>query len=145
MPDRGFVRLNTRTIDALIRREVEQGTVALAADLGAIAVDEIREAMLASHGGRSYRRRGVSHQASAPGEPPAVDTGKLIGALTWGVGRAKNGRVAVDIGTTIEAPYIMFLEYGTAHMAARPSIGPAMRRLKGRLRRIKRRAWVAAP
>lgn len=30
--------------------------------------------------GRIYRRRGVSHQASAPGEAPATDSGTLVNA-----------------------------------------------------------------
>lgn len=33
-----------------------------------------------SRTGRIYRRRGVTHQASAPGEPPAFDIGRLTGS-----------------------------------------------------------------
>ena len=42
--------------------------------------------------GREYKRKGKIHKASAPGEPPAVDTGRLRGSISsnWtGSGMAK--------------------------------------------------------
>ena len=36
-----------------------------------------------SRSGRVYFRRGVAHQASAPGEPPASQTGKLSGSFGY--------------------------------------------------------------
>lgn len=65
--------------------------------------------------GRIYRRRGVSHQASAPGEPPASDTGRLV----------NSGRTEFDVpkllGRVIwSTDYAEPLEYGTQKMEPRP-------------------------
>jgi hypothetical protein len=38
----------------------------------------IRLILKTSKSGRIYTRRGVKHRASAPGEPPASDTGALV-------------------------------------------------------------------
>lgn len=62
-------------------------------------------------GGRSgavYKRRGVTHQASAPGEPPKTDTGTLASATFWKM--AGGNRLAVDIISN--TPYAPKLEFG---------------------------------
>jgi HK97 gp10 family phage protein len=65
--------------------------------------------------GRIYRRGGVSHQASAPGESPASDTGQLVASITTAVDSG-NLTGSVGFGTDHAAP----LEYGTRNMAPRP-------------------------
>ncbi len=70
--------------------------------------------------GHIYKREGKDHQASAPGEAPATDTGNLAGSiqatpvdeLTW------------DVGTNVE--YAPVLEMGGVHMQARPFLAPAV-------------------
>lgn len=70
--------------------------------------------------GRVYRRRGVQHQASAPGEPPASDTGRLVNSTTTDYDQAKL------MGTvTARTAYAAALEYGTVRMAPRPYARPA--------------------
>lgn len=76
------------------------------------------------------------HRASAPGEAPAIDTGRLvnaiqtkqIGPLTWMV---HTGRLR----------YAAILEYGSRRMAARPFLRPAAVKVKpwldARVREIK--------
>ena len=49
--------------------------------------------------GRIYRRGGVVHQASAPGEAPASDTGELRQSIVSVVSDTTNGSKA-QIGTT---------------------------------------------
>lgn len=71
--------------------------------------------------GRVYRRRGVTHQASAPGQPPASDTGRLV----------QSNRTEFDqaelTGTAIwSAAHAAALEHGTAKMAPRPFARPAL-------------------
>ncbi|MBX6352954.1 MAG: hypothetical protein IRZ10_06420 [Thermoflavifilum sp.] len=68
--------------------------------------------------GRTYRRGGRVHVASAPGSPPAIDTGTLANStraepvddLTWRISFATE--------------YAFYLEYGTRDMAARPFAKP---------------------
>ena len=65
--------------------------------------------------GRVYTRRGKRHQASAPGEAPATDTGSLVGSLA--IEPDPDG-----LGTKVVARsiYAAWLEFGTRRVAARP-------------------------
>jgi hypothetical protein len=68
------------------------------------------------------------HQASAPGEAPATDTGNLVGsAYTKKLGDA-------DYETGFTAEYAAHLEYGApkAAIAARPFLRPAVAAVKDR-------------
>ncbi len=79
--------------------------------------------------GRTYKRGSVVHRASAPGEPPAPDTGTgrrsigwvRIGPLKWRLG---SGSIVM-----------LWMERGTRFMARRPWILVAMRR--GTLRKMR--------
>lgn len=61
--------------------------------------------------GRTYTRGGVTHRASAPGEPPAPDTGDLLRHVMWRVRRDGELWLA-DVGNSLK--YALFLEYGAA-------------------------------
>lgn len=83
-----------------------------------------------SRSGRIYRRRGVEHQASAPGEPPATDTGNYIRNIQTRYDQAGLAGV-VNFGTA----YASRLEFGfvgvdeagrTQDFAARPHARPAL-------------------
>lgn len=70
--------------------------------------------------GRIYVRRGRIHQASAPGEAPAVDTGHLVTSVI-------TRRVALaDYETSYGAKYAAMLEYGTRRILPRPFVRPAI-------------------
>lgn len=71
--------------------------------------------------GRIYRRGGVSHQASAPGEPPASDTGQLVNSIITSV---DTGKLTGSVGFGTE--YAKFLNYGTRNIAPRPFAIPAL-------------------
>jgi hypothetical protein len=71
--------------------------------------------------GRIYRRNGVSHQASAPGESPASDTGQLVGSVTTSVDEG-NLTGNVNFGSD----HALALEKGTFKMAPRPYAVPAL-------------------
>lgn len=71
--------------------------------------------------GRDYIRRGVLHRASAPGEPPAPDTGHLRRSL-----RTEYDRELLA-GTVIAgAVYAQALEFGTPRIEPRPFMRPAL-------------------
>lgn len=77
---------------------------------------------LSKHGtGIIYQRGNKTHQTSAPGEAPAVDTGRLRASYT---SEAHEAEKYVEVGTNVE--YAPFLEYGTSKMDARPHFRPAI-------------------
>ncbi|TGU44635.1 hypothetical protein EN788_22220 [Mesorhizobium sp. M2D.F.Ca.ET.145.01.1.1] len=65
--------------------------------------------------GRVYRRNGVVHQASAPGQAPAGDTGDLASKIGTAVDADK-------MTGTVEfySAHAKMLEYGTQRMSPRP-------------------------
>jgi len=81
---------------------------------------QIKVGMASSHSGEWYG----SHQASAPGEMPAIDTGALAASILTEVSGTKG-----TVYTNME--YAEFLEYGTANMQARPYMTPAAEAARG--------------
>lgn len=80
---------------------------------------ETKALLEGSRTGHTYTFRSVTHQASAPGEPPAVDTGNLKNSL-------RVLEVTDDyasFGTSADCA--AYLEFGTRHMGARPYLRPA--------------------
>lgn len=70
--------------------------------------------------GRLYKRgKKRYHQASAPGESPASDSGDLVISIRPEKIDDLHWRV------TIAMPYAAALEWGTERMAARPFVRPA--------------------
>lgn len=109
-----------------IRRGVQRGLLA--------AGEEVRDEVLrlilhTPKTGHLYRRRGAVHQASAPGEAPASDTGTLVSRIT--VDTSDLSALVVRVGA--HTNYAAYLEFGTRRMAARPFMRPA---LLGKTQRI---------
>lgn len=72
--------------------------------------------------GRLYKRgKTVTHQASAPGQPPANQTSTLLGTVIYEVDEQ-----ALTATITAGTVYAKYLEFGTRHMAARPFMNPAL-------------------
>lgn len=124
------VTLDKRKLEQLIRRSPQQ-----ADDLVEAAAREGERIVKMSFGtgaaGRTYTRGGVTHTASAPGGPPAIDTGKLMNAIA--VYRPGAFRRQIHTGDTEYAP---MLEFGTRKMAARPFMGPMAEELRKLLPRL---------
>jgi HK97 gp10 family phage protein len=97
------------------------------ADVGVVVSNRVRQKLSTPGTGRTYRRASVVHVASAPGKPPAVDTGRLRASYTWRTGVDARGPY-VEIGTNVL--YAPFLEFGTRRMAARPHLRPAVNELR---------------
>lgn len=90
--------------------------------------------------GIEYRRRSITHIASAAGEPPAPDTGNLLNSVVEDI-RTLEGEVGVT------AAYGGFLEEGTDTIEPRPWLAPSAEQglasvvddLNRELRRVVRR------
>lgn len=80
-----------------------------------------------SKSGITYQRGNISHTASAPGQAPATDSGKLVGSI-----RYKKKSVS-EHEVSINSEYALALEVGTSRMAARPFITPALQNAKKKL------------
>jgi HK97 gp10 family phage protein len=117
------VRWSADALVADVRRAVFRGIVR---GTEQVRADAVRSIMSGGRSGRVYIRRGVTHQASAPGEPPASDTGRLANSIRTEYDATRLvGRVVVD---AVHGP---FLEYGTQTLAPRPFLRPALARQRG--------------
>lgn len=97
-----------------------QGRVMTALDVTAIEVEaNVKRRISYKGGGRTYQRRSVMHQASAPGEPPATDTGRLRASYR----RRSHGRFTRDVYSGVE--YAPYLEFGTRRIKPRPHLKPS--------------------
>lgn len=74
-----------------------------------------------------------THRASAPGQAPASDTGRLANSINGEMAPAAPGESQVKAGGGI-VKYARMLEFGTVKMAARPFLFPALEKSKGWVR-----------
>ena len=86
-----------------------------------------------SPSGRTYTKGGISHTASAAGQPPATDTGFFVSNIT---SRVKTEGTAVIGQIIASAPYAKPLEFGTSNMSARPFMQPALNKNRAKINRI---------
>jgi len=114
----------TRLADKIAKaamRGVVRGTERVRAEM-------VRLVMETSKTGRTYQRRGVVHQASAPGEPPASDTGNFLRNIQTSFD-AEEIAGQVNAG----ARYSAALEFGTQKMEPRPFARPAVENTKAEI------------
>jgi hypothetical protein len=80
--------------------------------------------------GRIYKSRSRTHRASLPGDPPALDTGRLRGSVDHTEPKVTRHAVEAQVGTNVE--YARRLERGGRdsrgrYIAPRPEWEPAFR------------------
>jgi HK97 gp10 family phage protein len=78
--------------------------------------------------GRVYTRGSVTHQASAAGEAPATDTGRLASGTQYRM----TGPLTAEVDNAVE--YGPFLEFGTQSIAPRPAWRPAIQEAQPKFR-----------
>ncbi len=113
-----------------LRKEV---LIALDASGRHVMNEAKRSIMQGTKSGRLYTRRSVTHRASAPGQPPASDTGRLANSINKYL--VPNALEAIVVAGRGLVKYARMLEFGTINMAARPFFFPAAE---------KSRAWIRA-
>lgn len=103
------VTVNTAKLEAFAARLHVVPIAALEKVAQEMKAEMIRKIESPPKTGRIYG----THQASAPGEAPAADTGTLAGSIT--VDRSEK-----EVILSAQAPYAAVLEHGGAHIAPRP-------------------------
>lgn len=98
-------------VTALLVNRAERVLAKVSADILAYSVNSFSLPKT----GKMYGR----HQASAPGEPPAIDTGTLQGSG----GFRKIGPLKYEVYFSVK--YARDLELGTRNIAPRPFVAPA--------------------
>lgn len=126
MADR--VDINLQLANKLALDAAERGVRAVVVDAEALT-----KVMLSKPGtGRVYQRgKTVEHRASAPGEPPAPDTGLLRSRVTHEVLR---GTTEVTGFVSVNTEYAAHLELGTEKVRPRPYLSRIPREFGARLR-----------
>jgi HK97 gp10 family phage protein len=120
-----------------LREEAGRTVLATAIEMRADIVTSIQRGPAS---GVTYKKSNPTrtHTASAPGQPPMSDTGRLANSITFD----RLGDLTATVGSALN--YAPWLEYGTSRMAARPFFRPAVERMRpiyiGKLEDIIRRA-----
>ena len=65
----------------LVSSVIDNSIKELIGEAPTVIRNDIRQRMNKPHSGRIYKRGNVSHQASAPGEAPAIDTSNLLNSI----------------------------------------------------------------
>ena len=122
------VKWDSAAAIAAVRRKAVQGVTAATALVEDTSVQKITSGPKT---GRIYRRNGVNHQASAPGEAPATDSNTLLPSRRTEV--EENGLVGK---VSYNTPYARRLELGDEVLAPRPYLIPALEENRVEVRRL---------
>lgn len=126
MTARVTVQIDLTLADTLSQAAVERGVRAATIDAKGLMIG-----ILSQPGtGRAYQRKTVTHVASAPGDPPAPDTGRLRNSTQGEVFATSDGALGV---VSVNTEYAAALELGTDKIAARPFIGRLAKDYSARL------------
>jgi HK97 gp10 family phage protein len=104
------------------RKEVTKAVVKNAVMYQAALIDAIQSG---SRSGVTYG----NHQASAPGEAPKTDKGRLVASIQT---RFDANGLAADVYSKL--PYAWFLEFGTSRVEARPVWVPLFKSMEDQMR-----------
>ena len=118
------IKITVSNLDAVQRALDQYGAkaekeIAIVLDaVGTSIINGVKKQMRASKSGRTYKRgkNGRDHVASAPGEAPAVDTGRLINSSIY---KRQVSPLELVVGSNVK--YSEYLEFGTRKIKPRPS------------------------
>jgi HK97 gp10 family phage protein len=102
-----------------VRRKVEAVVTKTTIDVHRSAVQRIQRGPKTGNVYTKYDPN-REHQASAPGEAPATDTGRLASSVSWNVDRERGGFVYTNVD------YGRILEFGTTNIGPRPWLFPSL-------------------
>lgn len=110
-----------------VKNQTEAVVVATAIEMRADIVKSIQRGPASGVTYEKYKPR-RTHTASAPGQPPMSDTGRLANNIYF----ERLGDLTAAVGSTLA--YAYYLEYGTSRMAARPFFRPAIEKMRPKFR-----------
>lgn len=110
---------NAEQVQAALRRYGDSAVREIGRAINAHALDVRGDIQRRIQRGPKTGRVYGGHQASAPGEAPATDTGTLVSSITY----RKTAPLAAEIESRL--PYAAMLEFGTTRMDPRPSWTPS--------------------
>jgi hypothetical protein len=122
------ITINQTQFDYLTKDEVGKARMIYVAAV--MFAKRLREVTGKANGsGRAYRRKNRVHVASAPGQPPTIDYGKLKEGILFDGKNPIDFEVETvsritgkDVYKVTLPPLGLTLEYGTSEMRARPFI-----------------------
>lgn len=94
--------------------------------------DAVESIMRGTKSGISYKKGGVTHTASAKGEAPASDTGRLANSILSLRNISDSNTYLVGSNVT----YGKFLEFGTKDIEPRPWLIPSLEKNRAYINRI---------
>lgn len=117
------LRKQLAAMSSEVRAEVGKAVIGTALELQG---DIKRSIQRGPASGRVYQKYNPrrTHQASAPGQAPMSDTGRLANSIFFD----KAGELTAVVGSSIV--YALHLEYGSTRMGARPFFRPAVERMR---------------
>lgn len=113
------IRNATTSMTRLVDNELK---IALKASGEKVRGEAIQSLLEGGKSGKRYKRGNKIHTASAPGEAPANDTGRLAGSIHTIV----DAHEALIIAGRGQVKYAKMLEFGTRFIAERPFMYPAL-------------------
>ncbi len=129
MTTRTTVNINLALAENVSQQAVERGVRAATIDAKGLMIGILNQPGT----GRAYQRKSVTHVASAPGEPPAPDTGRLRNSTQGEVFATSDGALGV---VSVNTEYAAALELGTDKIAARPFISRLARDYSARIQAV---------
>ncbi len=124
--------LTVRGLERYARKNRKKTEEALYASALVVQNEARRLVVQGPKTGRTYiKRRTIAHRASAPGEPPASDTGTLVRNIIVNAEFHAN-RIRVIANTN----YAGFLEWGTRRIKPRPFMFRALLNKSAEIKRI---------
>jgi HK97 gp10 family phage protein len=125
--------MGKREVMALLERQLDQ-VVRIRADSLRSEIYDVLERSRDGRGRVYVRSGGRTHQASAPGDPPARDSGRLQESVKVKRQNSNSYTVGPDPEAFKNGFYPANLEFGTLHIAPRPFMRPALEQFKQKWR-----------
>ena len=102
-----------------VRKKASEEVYRSAMRIQSAAVKRIQRGPASGEVYEKYNPR-RTHQASAPGEPPMSDIGRLASSIEW------NADSILEASVFSRVEYAPYLEFGTKNMEARPFLLPSV-------------------